>query len=93
MKKNDIKSIIGIFLKNNKLENGLLDLEVKKVWYEIMDNGIANYTIDTKLKNSTLYIKLSSPALKHELNYGKQKLVRMINKKFDKEIIEKIVIS
>ena len=93
MRKNDIKSIIGIFLKDNKLENGLLDLEVKKVWYEIMDNGIANYTIDTKLKNSTLYIKLSSPALKHELNYGKEKLVRMINKKFDKEIIKKIVIS
>ena len=93
MKKNDVKSIISAFLKDNKLENGLLDLEVKKVWYEIMDNGIANYTIDTKLKNSTLYIKLSSPALKHELNYGKEKLVSMLNDKFDKEVIKKIVIS
>ena len=93
MKKNDVKSIIGVFLKDNKLENGLLDLEVKKVWYEIMDNGIANYTIDTKLKNSTLYIKLSSPALKQELNYGKEKLVRMVNEKFDTEVIKKIVIS
>ena len=85
MKKNDVKSIIGVFLKDNKLENGLLDLEVKKVWYEIMDNGIA--------KNSTLYIKLSSPALKHELNFGKEKLIRMVNEKFDKEVIKKIVIS
>ena len=93
MKKNDIKNLIGIFIKDNKLENGLLDLEVKKVWYEIMDNGIANYTIDTKLKNYTLYINLSSPALKHELNYGKEKLVKMINEKFNKEIIRKIVIS
>ncbi len=93
MKKNDVKSIISVFLKDNKLENGLLDLEVKKVWYEIMDNGIANYTIDTKLKNSTLYIKLSSPALKHELNYGKEKIVSMLNDKFDKEVIKKIVIS
>jgi len=93
MNNTEIKDLVNIFLKKNKLEKGLLDLEVKKVWFELMDNGIANYTLDVNLRNKTLYIKLSSPALKQELSYGKEKLMNLINKKFDKEIVQKIVLS
>ena len=93
MNNTEIKDLVNIFLKKNKLEKGLLDLEVKKVWFELMDNGIANYTLDVKLRNKTLYIKLSSPALKQELSYGKEKLMDLINKKFDEEIVQKIVLS
>jgi len=89
----DIKNLINVFLKKNRLENGLLDLEVKKVWFEIMDNGIANYTRDVNLKNRTLYVKLNSPALREELSYGKEKLINIINQKFKKEIINKIVLT
>ena len=93
MDNTDIKNLINTFLKENKLENGLLDLEVKKVWFEVMENGIANYTKDINLKNKTLYIKLSSPGLKQELSYGKEKLKNLINQKFEKEIINRIVLS
>ena len=31
------------------------------------------------LKNKTLYIKLSSPALKQELSYGKEKLKNLMD--------------
>ena len=93
MNNTEIKDLVNIFLKKNKLEKGLLDLEVKKVWFELMVNGIANYTLDVNLRNKTLYIKLSSPALKQELSYGKEKLMDLINKKFDKEIVQKIVLS
>ena len=89
----DIKNLINVFLKKNRLENGLLDLEGKKVWFEIMDNGIANYTRDVNLKNKTLYVKLNSPALREELSYGKEKLINIINQKFKKEIINKIVLT
>tara|TARA_B100001175_G_scaffold304029_1_gene299623 strand:+ start:451 stop:732 length:282 start_codon:yes stop_codon:yes gene_type:complete len=89
----DIKNLINVFLKKNRLENGLLDLEVKKVWFEVMDNGVANYTRDVNLKNKTLYVKLNSPALREELSYGKEKLINIINQKFKNEIINKIVLT
>ena len=89
----NIKYLINIFLKENKLENGLLDLEIKKVWFEVMQNGIANYTKDVNIKNKTLYIKLSSPALKQELSYGKEKLIKIINQKFKKKIVNKIILN
>ena len=58
-----------------------------------MENGVSNYTSDVSLKNKTLYIKLSSPALKEELSYGKEKLIRLINERFEKIIVEKIVLN
>ena len=89
----EIKNLLNIFLKKNKLERGLLDLEVKKVWHELMENGVSNYTSDVSLKNKTLYIKLTSPALKEELSYGKEKLIKLINERFEKIIVEKIVLN
>ncbi len=89
----EIKNLIDIFLKENKLEKGLLNIELKKAWFELMDNGVANYTTDVNLRNKTLYIKLSSPALKEELSYGKEKLIKLINDKFNKIVIEKIILN
>ena len=93
MNNSEIINLLNIFLKRNKLERGLLDLEVKKVWHELMENGVSNYTTDVSLKNKTLYIKLSSPALKQELSYGKEKLIKLINERFKKNIVEKIVLN
>ena len=93
MNNNDIKNLLDIFLKKNNLEKGLLDLEVKRAWHELMENGVSNYTTDVSLKNKTLYIKLSSPALKEELSYGKEKLMKLINERFKKKIVQKIVLN
>ncbi len=93
MNNTEIKNLLNIFLKKNNLEKGLLDLEVKKVWHELMENGVSNYTSDVSLKNKTLYIKLSSPALREELSYGKQKLIKLINQRFKKTIVHKIVLN
>ena len=93
MNDNEIKNLLEIFLKKNNLEKGLLDLEVKRAWHELMENGVSNYTTDVSLKNKTLYIKLSSPALKEELSYGKEKLMKLINERFKKKIVQKIVLN
>ena len=93
MNNNEIKNLVEIFLKKNNLEKGLLDLEVKRAWHELMENGVSNYTTDVSLKNKTLYIKLSSPALKEELSYGKEKLMKLINERFKKKIVQKIVLN
>ena len=93
MNNKEIKNLLEIFLKKNNLEKGLLDLEVKRAWHELMENGVSNYTTDVSLKNKTLYIKLSSPALKEELSYGKEKLMKLINERFKKKIVQKIVLN
>ena len=46
----ELKNLINTFLKENKLEKGLLNIEVKKAWFELMNNGVANYTADVSLR-------------------------------------------
>ena len=89
----ELKNLINTFLKKNKLEKGILNIEVKKAWFDLMNNGVANYTSDVSLRNKTLYIKLSSPALKEELSYGKEKLIKLINEKLEEDVVEKIVLN
>ena len=90
MENNDLKELINIFLEKNNLKQGLTNVDISNAWFKMMKNGIAIYTQEVKLKNKILYIKLSSPALKQELSYGKQKLINMINKKLKNKIVEKI---
>ena len=89
----ELKNLINTFLKKNKLEKGILNIEVKKAWFDLMNNGVANYTSDVSLRNKTLYIKLSSPALKEDLSYGKEKLIKLINEKLEEDVVEKIVLN
>ena len=57
-----------------------------------MGNGINNYTSDIQLKRDTLYIQLTSSALREELSYGKEKIIKMINEELGKDIVNKIVL-
>ena len=87
-----IDNLIKFFIKENNLENGLENVKIKDLWYEQMKNGVANYTTDINLKNGTLYIKLTSSVLREELSYGKEKIVKLLNKKLKKDLIKKIVL-
>ena len=87
-----IDRLIKSYIKENKLEDGLENIEVNNLWHETMKNGVANYTTDLNLKNGTLYIKLKSSALREELSYGKEKIIKLLNEKLKKDLIIKIVL-
>ena len=93
MNNKELKNLINTFLKENKLEKGILNIDVKKAWFDLMNNGVANYTTDVSLRKKTLYIKLSSPALKEELSYAKEKLIKLINEKMEEDVVEKIILN
>ena len=93
MNNKELKNLINTFLKENKLEKGLLNIEVKKAWFDLMNNGVGNYTTHVSLRKRTLYIKLSSPALKEELSYGKEKLIKLINERLKENVVEKIILN
>ena len=87
-----IDRLIKSYIKENNLEDGLENIKVNNLWHETMKNGVANYTTDLNLKNGTLYIKLKSSALREELSYGKEKIIKLLNEKLKKDLIKKIVL-
>ena len=74
-----LKELISKMLKENHLQGGMDQITVKDAWQQVMGPGVANYTEEVKLKNGELLIKLSSSALRQELDYGKDKILRLMN--------------
>ena len=77
-------------LKENKLKKGMDQIQVKEVWIEVMGQGVANYTESVSLKNGLLIVKLKSSALREELNYGKNKIVSMMNEALNQVEIKEV---
>lgn len=87
-----IDEVLASFVESNKLEKGLDSVNVANAWRELMGNGVQNYTNSIKLHNGTLYVSLTSSVLREELNYGKDKIIAMINEELGKEVVKKVVL-
>ena len=87
---NQIKDLIPRMLKENKLKKGMDQIQVKEVWQEVMGMGVANYTESVSLKSGVLLVRLKSSALREELNYGKRKIVSMMNEALNQVEIKEV---
>jgi len=74
-----LKDLIPQMLQENKLKKGMDQIYIKEAWVEVMGKGVANYTESISLKNRTIHVKLSSSTLREELNYGKDKIAKMMD--------------
>ena len=75
---NKIKDLIPKMLSENDLQKGMDQISVKEAWLQVMGPGVANYTEEVSLKNQVLLVKLNSSALRQELEYGKDKILKMM---------------
>ena len=80
------------FVETNNLQKGLDKIEVHDAWVNLMGNGVNSYTTSVQLQRNTLYVQLSSSALREELSYGKEKIIAMLNEALGKEVIKKLVL-
>lgn len=60
-------------------------------WSEMMGPMVAKRTDDLFIRNGSLYVKLKSAALRNELGFEKQKIIRMLNEKAGQNIIDDII--
>jgi hypothetical protein len=93
-KKNNISlgEALKEFISTNKLQKGIDKVLVKEAWASLMGNGVNNYTTAIDLRNSTLFISLSSSVLREELSHGKSKIIALLNEELGREVVTKIVL-
>jgi hypothetical protein len=87
-----IQDVLKNFISHNKLQNGIDKVEVKEIWFQLMGNGVSNYTEEVELKKDVLYVKLSSSVLREELMFGRDKIIKMINAEIGKEVVKSLVL-
>ncbi len=87
---NKIKDLIPKMLRENHLQKGMDQITVKEAWLQVMGPGVANYTEEVLIKNQVLLVKLNSSALRQELEYGKDKILKMMREALDPMELKKI---
>jgi len=87
-----IGDVLKVIFSENKLQPGMDAIAVQDAWFSLMGNGVKSYTRNVALKGTTLYVELTSAVLREELNYGKAKIVSMINEELGREVVKEVVL-
>ena len=87
-----LKKTIDQLLRAYGYQDQLDEIEIIKVYEELVGQMFANHTQKIAVKNRRLYVKLDSASLKQELNYVKEGIVQKLNRKIGRNLIDKIVL-
>lgn len=86
-----LKEAIEELMSTYKIDRKFKEAQLIAVWDELMGAPIGNRTKKIFVANQTLYVTLSSAALKQELTMAKEKVIRLINERFGQEFIKDAV--
>lgn len=77
-------------LRVNGLEMPLQQKRLVEAWPELAGDVIARYTLNAYIVNQTLVVRLSSPALRQELNMRRDYYVALLNHHVGAQVITDI---
>ncbi|MDZ4664356.1 MAG: DUF721 domain-containing protein [Bacteroidota bacterium] len=81
-------------LKSEKLDIKMSRFAVKNAWEEIAGKVIANHTISVSFDDQkNVFLYLDSAAVKNEVMYSKESIVKKINQFCGYELVKNLVIK
>lgn len=85
-----IKDVIEELINAYRIGDKLSQARVISLWDSVVGKMIARDTTHLYIKNRVLYVKLNSPALRQELGYAREKLIKSLNKAAGTDVIDDI---
>ncbi len=86
-----IADVIRRFLRQEGIETPLAEHRAVALWPEIAGPQVSRVTRRVWLRNSTLYVKISNPALRQDLMMGRTLLARRLNERVGSQVVGQIV--
>ncbi len=96
MFRREVKSVAELLLSNLRrqgLETPLLQKRLVESWPDVVGSVISRYTINIYIRNQTLFVHLSSPALRADLSMRRKELVDRLNAAVGSQVIVDIKFS
>ena len=93
MFRREVKSIdelISVFLRQEGYETPLLQKRLVDSWTRGTGAAVARYTGEKFIKNQTLFVKITNPALRQDLLMMRSQLVRRLNEAVGCQVIADI---
>ncbi len=75
----EIGDAIIQYLRENGLEQSVLDVQIEEVWPQVMGDVVNRLTRSVEVRDGVLYVRVSSAALKTQLFENRFELVRKLN--------------
>ena len=85
----EIDSLVNAFLRGNSLEAPYRQRKLIAAWPQVMPAAVP-YTESVEIRNQTLWVKLSVPALRNDLSMQRSDLVAQLNNKAGAMVITDI---
>ncbi len=86
-----LSEILREYIKESNIESKLDEVEVKRLWEELLGPSIGKLTKKVYVKKGVLHVIVSSSVLKHELLINRTSIMEKINKEIGKTFIKEIV--
>jgi len=86
-----LKDAIEQLIRAYGFQDKLLETTLIDSWESVVGGVYAAHTENLKVKNRTLFVRIDSPALRQELAMQKTGLLKKLNQKTGKKVIDEIV--
>lgn len=85
-----LSEVLQRFLRENGLETPLQQKRLIDSWEKIAGKAVARYTQEKFIRNQTLFVKISNPALRADLSMMREELVNRLNQEVGSRLITEI---
>lgn len=91
-KPKSIGDILGQAMRQDGLETPLIQRRLIAGWDKVAGTVVAKYTTEKYIKNQTLFVKISNPAMRADLAMRRTQLASELNKLVGSYVISDIKI-
>ncbi len=93
MFRRDVQSLADIIarcLRADGLETPLKQRRVVDAWGRVVGKAVEKYTGEKFIRNQTLFVKITNPALRADLSMMRERLVKNLNAEVGAQVITDI---
>lgn len=83
---------MGEVIQEYRFKEKLFDIKLKEHWKELMGDLVDKYTLKVFINKKTLFIKLNSNPLKHELSIQKEDIQKKVNELLGEPYLNHVVV-
>ncbi|MGM9709285.1 MAG: DUF721 domain-containing protein [Prevotella sp.] len=87
-----LDEVLRKFLREEGLEVPLQQKRLIDAWEVVTGNIVSRYTAEKFIRNQTLFVKITNPALRQDLSMMRTQLVKRLNEQVGSFIISDIKI-
>ncbi len=87
-----LDEVLKKLLREEGLEMPLLQKRLVDAWEVVTGNVVSRYTAEKYIRNQTLFVKITNPALRQDLSMMRTQLVKRLNEQVGSFVISNIKI-